>query len=58
MSWNKVDIKSKDKNLPEVGKKVLWAVKTKTNSINKFIGCLTNPWESLPPWQTKKAANV
>lgn len=41
MSWNKVDIKSKDKNLPEVGKKVLWAVKTKTNSIDKFIGRLT-----------------
>lgn len=41
MSWNKVDIKSKDKNLPEVGKKVLWAVKTKTNSIDKFIGCST-----------------
>lgn len=41
MSWRRVDIKSKDKTLPEVGKKVLWAVETKTKSINKFIGRLT-----------------
>lgn len=41
MSWNKVNVKFREQSLPEVGKNVLWAVITKTNGINKFVGCLT-----------------
>ena len=45
MDWNKVNLRSKGKNLPEVGQSVLWAVNGENLNIvkfSKFIGKLTD----------------
>ena len=36
MDWNKVNLRAKEKNLPEVNQKVLWATTEGTPSINTF----------------------
>jgi hypothetical protein len=44
MSWNKVNLRAKEKNLPPSGKRVLWATNEKAPSKTtffKFIGTLT-----------------
>ena len=44
MSWNKVNLKAKEKNLPPSGKRVLWATNEKAPSKTtffKFMGTLT-----------------
>ena len=43
MDWNKVNLKTKDKNLPEIEKRVLWATNEKSPSETtffKFMGSL------------------
>lgn len=45
MNWNKVNLKVKEKNLPEAGKRVLWATTDGARvkgTFVKFLGCLTN----------------
>ena len=45
MNWNKVNLRAKDKNLPEVNQRVLWATTEGAPSINtfhKFMGWLTS----------------
>lgn len=37
MDWNKVNLRSKEKNLPEIGQSVLWAVKGENLNAGKFI---------------------
>lgn len=44
MNWNKVNLRTKDKNLPEVKQKVLWATNEKSPSekcFYKFMGWIT-----------------
>lgn len=44
MNWNKVNLRAKDKNLPEVKQRVLWATTEGSPSVNtfhKFMGWLT-----------------
>ena len=45
MNWNKVNLRAKEKNLPEVNQIVLWATTEGTPSRNtfyKFMGRLTS----------------
>lgn len=44
MDWNKVNLRAKEKNLPQVGKRVLWATNEKApteTTFFKFMGTLT-----------------
>ena len=44
MNWNKVNLRAKDKNLPEIKQRVLWATTEglpSANIFHKFIGWLT-----------------
>ena len=44
MDWNKVNLRAKEKNLPEIDQRVLWATTEGMPSINtfyKFMGWLT-----------------
>ena len=44
MNWNKVNLRAKDKNLPEIKQRVLWATtegSPSTNTFYKFMGWLT-----------------
>lgn len=43
MEWNKVNLRAKEKNLPPIGQRVLWATNENAPSKNvfyKFMGCL------------------
>lgn len=43
MNWNKVDLRKKDKNLPEIGKRILWATNENSDTktyFQKFFGYL------------------
>ena len=45
MDWNKVKLRAKEKNLPEINQRVLWATTEGMASINtfyKFMGWLTS----------------
>ena len=45
MNWNKVNLRAKEKNLPEIDQRVLWATTEGTPSRNtfyKFMGWLTS----------------
>lgn len=37
MNWNKVNLKSKEKNLPPIGESVLWATNKKQTMDGKFL---------------------
>lgn len=44
MNWNKVNLRAKEKNLPEIGQRVLWATTEGAPSkgvFHKFTGWLT-----------------
>ena len=44
MNWNKVNLRAKNKNLPEPKQRVLWATtegSPSKNVFHKFMGCLT-----------------
>lgn len=43
VKWNKVNLRAKDKNLPEVGKRVVWATTDDApnpDCFHKFVGIL------------------
>ena len=45
MEWNKVNLRAKDKNLPEVNQRVLWATTEgapSKDAFYKFMGQLTS----------------
>lgn len=45
MNWNKVNLRAKNKNLPEINKRVLWATNEDAPSktiFYKFMGRLTD----------------
>lgn len=45
MKWKKVNLRAKEKNLPEIGMSVLWAIESKNvvgGRYSKFIGKLTD----------------